>query len=76
MLLKKTSESMKKSKRKLNRGTGSIPGPGIFTWHRSAPPRQKRKRLKKEKYVEQMTMKTQPYKIYGMAQKQFLEGCA
>ena len=23
-----------------------------------------------------MTMKTQPYKIYGMAQKQFLEGCA
>ena len=22
------------------------------------------------------TMKTQPYKIYGMPQKQFLEGCA
>ena len=26
-----------------------------------------------KKYLETMTMKTQPYKIYGMQQKQFLE---
>ena len=29
---------------------------------------------KKEKTLRQMTMKTQPFKIYVMLQKQFLEG--
>ena len=27
-----------------------------------------------KKYFDTMTRKTQPYKIYGMQQKQFLEG--
>ena len=31
------------------------------------------KKGNKKKYLRQMTMKTQPYKISGMQQKQFLE---
>ena len=34
--------------------------------------RKSKRKLKNT--LRQMTMKTQPYKIYGMQQKQFLEG--